>query len=194
MSEHRALNRRVVTLPFMLLGVLFLIALYYLGVRFVNGMGFVTNLNGGYAWGLWVVYDIVIGTALACGGYALAVVVYVANKGKYHPLMRPALLASLLGYGLGGVGAFIDMGRYWQFYNILLPWHMNFNAVMLEVGLCVAAYILVLLIEFAPVALEKFGNTNLRQKLNKVLFFFIALGVLLPTMHQSSLGSMLIAM
>ena len=48
------------------------------------------------------------------------------------------------------------MGRYWQFYNILLPWHMNFNAVMLEVGLCVAAYILVLLIEFAPVALEKF--------------------------------------
>ena len=79
--------------------------LYYLGVRFVNGMGFVTNLNGGYAWGLWVVYDIVIGTALACGGYALAVVVYVANKGKYHPLMRPALLASLLGYGLGGVGA-----------------------------------------------------------------------------------------
>lgn len=194
MSEHRALNRRVVTLPFMLLGVLFLIALYYLGVRFVNGMGFVTNLNGGYAWGLWVVYDIVIGTALACGGYALAVVVYVANKGKYHPLMRPALLASLLGYGLGGLGAFIDMGRYWQFYNILLPWHMNFNAVMLEVGLCVAAYILVLLIEFAPVALEKFGNTNLRQKLNKVLFFFIALGVLLPTMHQSSLGSMLIAM
>ena len=194
MSQHQPLNRRVITPPFLVLGVLFLIAVYYLGVRFVNGMGFVTNLNGGYAWGLWVVYDIVIGTALACGGYALAVVVYVANKGKYHPLLRPALLASLLGYALGGIGAFIDMGRWWQFYNILLPWHMNFNAVMLEVGLCVAAYILVLFIEFSPVVLERFGARNLRQKLNKVLFFFIALGVLLPTMHQSSLGSMLIAM
>ena len=194
MSQHQPLNRRVLTPPFLVLGVLFLIAVYYLGVRFVNGMGFVTNLNGGYAWGLWVVYDIVIGTALACGGYALAVVVYVANKGKYHPLLRPALLASLLGYALGGIGAFIDMGRWWQFYNILLPWHMNFNAVMLEVGLCVAAYILVLFIEFSPVVLERFGARNLRQKLNKVLFFFIALGVLLPTMHQSSLGSMLIAM
>ncbi|MCB1830562.1 MAG: Ni/Fe-hydrogenase cytochrome b subunit, partial [Gammaproteobacteria bacterium] len=85
MSQHQPLNRRVITPPFLVLGVLFLIAVYYLGVRFVNGMGFVTNLNGGYAWGLWVVYDIVIGTALACGGYALAVVVYVANKGKYHP-------------------------------------------------------------------------------------------------------------
>ncbi|MCB1862846.1 MAG: Ni/Fe-hydrogenase cytochrome b subunit [Gammaproteobacteria bacterium] len=194
MSQHQPLNRRVITPPFLVLGVLFLIAVYYLGVRFVNGMGFVTNLNGGYAWGLWVVYDIVIGTALACGGYALAVVVYVANKGKYHPLLRPALLASLLGYALGGIGAFIDMGRWWQFYNILLPWHMNFNAVMLEVGLCVAAYILVLFIEFSPVVLERFGARNLRQKLNKILFFFIALGVLLPTMHQSSLGSMLIAM
>jgi Ni/Fe-hydrogenase subunit HybB-like protein len=86
------------------------------------------------------------------------------------------------------------MGRWWQFYNILLPWHMNFNSVMLEVGLCVFSYILVLLIEFAPALLERFGAKGLLQVLNKVLFFVIALGILLPTMHQSSLGSMLIAM
>jgi Ni/Fe-hydrogenase subunit HybB-like protein len=71
---------------------------------------------------------------------------------------------------------------------------MNFNSVMLEVGLCVTAYILVLFIEFAPTLLERFGAKGLVKVLNKVLFFFIALGVLLPTMHQSSLGSMLIAM
>jgi Ni/Fe-hydrogenase subunit HybB-like protein len=141
-----------------------------------------------------VVYDVVVGTALACGGYALAITVYIMNKGKYHPLMRPALLASLLGYGLGGIGAMIDMGRWWQFYNIFTPWHMNFNSVMLEVGLCVATYILVLCIEFAPTLLEKIGAQSLIKALNKVLFLFIALGVLLPTMHQSSLGSMLIAM
>ncbi|MEJ2455935.1 MAG: Ni/Fe-hydrogenase cytochrome b subunit [Candidatus Thiodiazotropha sp.] len=81
-----------------------------------------------------------------------------------------------------------------EIYNILLPWNMNFNSVMLEVGLCVFSYILVLCIEFAPALLERFGAKGLLQTLNKVLFFVIALGILLPTMHQSSLGSMLIAM
>ncbi|MGD9171201.1 MAG: Ni/Fe-hydrogenase cytochrome b subunit [Candidatus Thiodiazotropha sp.] len=194
MSTHQPLKRPLVTLPFLALSVIALIGSYYLAQRFIHGMGIVTNLNGGYAWGIWVVYDVVVGTALACGGYALAITVYVMNKGKYHPLMRPALLASLLGYGLGGIGAMIDMGRYWQFYNIFTPWHMNFNSVMLEVGLCVATYILVLCIEFAPTLLEKIGARGMIKALNKVLFLFIALGVLLPTMHQSSLGSMLIAM
>jgi Ni/Fe-hydrogenase subunit HybB-like protein len=194
MSEHQPLKRPLITLPFLLLGAVVLVSLYFLWQRFSSGMGYVTNLNGGYAWGIWVVYDVVVGTALACGGYALAITVYVMNKGKYHPLIRPALLASLLGYGLGGIGAFIDMGRWWQFYNIFLPWNMNFNSVMLEVGLCVATYILVLFIEFAPTLLERFGAEGLRKFLDKMLFFFIALGVLLPTMHQSSLGSMLIAM
>ncbi|MES9943616.1 MAG: Ni/Fe-hydrogenase cytochrome b subunit [Candidatus Thiodiazotropha sp.] len=194
MSAYQPLKRPILTLPFLVLSVIAVIGTYYLAQRFIHGMGIVTNLNGGYAWGIWVVYDVVVGTALACGGYALAITVYVMNKGKYHPLMRPALLASLLGYGLGGVGAMIDMGRYWQFYNIFTPWHMNFNSVMLEVGLCVATYILVLCIEFAPTLLERFGAKGLVKALNKVLFIFIALGVLLPTMHQSSLGSMLIAM
>ncbi|WP_316368077.1 Ni/Fe-hydrogenase cytochrome b subunit [Candidatus Thiodiazotropha sp. CDECU1] len=194
MSVYQPLKRPILTLPFLVLSVIAVIGTYYLAQRFIHGMGIVTNLNGGYAWGVWVVYDVVVGTALACGGYALAITVYVMNKGKYHPLMRPALLASLLGYGLGGVGAMIDMGRWWQFYNIFTPWHMNFNSVMLEVGLCVATYILVLCIEFAPTLLERFGAKGLVKSLNKVLFIFIALGVLLPTMHQSSLGSMLIAM
>ena len=194
MSRYEEVKHPVVTLPFIILGIIGAIGLYYLGVRFMNGMGAVVNLNDGYAWGIWVVYDIVIGTALACGGYALAITVYILNKGQYHPLVRPALLASLLGYALGGVGAIIDMGRWQQFYNILLPWHMNFNSVMLEVGLCVMAYVMVLFIEFSPVVLEKFGMKNLKQKLEKILFLVIAIGVLLPTMHQSSLGSILIAM
>jgi Ni/Fe-hydrogenase subunit HybB-like protein len=194
MSAYQPLKRPVMTFPFLVLCVVAVIGTYFLAQRFIHGMGMVTNLNGGYAWGVWVVYDVVVGTALACGGYALAITVYVMNKGKYHPLIRPALLASLLGYGLGGLGAMIDMGRWWQFYNIFTPWHMNFNSVMLEVGLCVATYILVLCIEFAPTLLEKIGAQGAIKVLNKVLFFFIALGVLLPTMHQSSLGSMLIAM
>ncbi len=194
MNHHVVLNRPLLTRPFLVLGVFAAIALVLLAVRFVNGMGAVTNLSGGYPWGIWVVYDIVVGTALACGGYALAVTVYVFNNGRYHPLIRSALLTSLLGYVLGAAGAFIDMGRYWNFYNMFLPWQVNTHAVMLEVGLCVFAYVVVLAIEFVPTVLEKYKAEALQKKLNSLLFFFIALGILLPTMHQSSLGSFLIAM
>ncbi len=195
MSHYQALGGRIVTKPFLVLGAIFLISLYFMFERFVTGgMGAVSNLNGGFAWGIWVVYDVVVGTAFACGGYALALTVYVFNKGQYHPLVRPAVLASLLGYALGGFGAFFDMGRFWQFYEIFLPWNWNFNSVMLEVGLCVAIYIMVLAVEFAPALFEKMGKVDWLKKLDKMLFFFIALGILLPTMHQSSLGSLLIAM
>jgi len=195
MSEHQALsNKKLFTLPTLILAVISFIAVVILAKRFIYGLGAVTNLNDGYPWGIWVVYDVVVGTGLACGGYAMALVVYIANKGKYHPLVRPALLASLFGYTLGGISAFIDMGRYWNFYNMFLPSQMNLNSVMLEVGLCVTAYCIVLFIEFAPVFFERFKMHGLREKLDKVLFIFIAIGVLLPTMHQSSLGSLLIAM
>lgn len=195
MSAYIPVRQRVLTLPFMFLSAILLIGVYYGAQRFFyGGMGAVSNLNGGFAWGIWVVYDVVIGTALACGGYALAITVYIMNKGKYHPLIRPAILTSLLGYTLGGFGAFFDMGKFWQFYEIFLPWNWNFNSVMLEVGLCVATYILVLIIEFAPAFLERIGAKGLLKALNKVLFLFIALGILLPTMHQSSLGSLLISM
>jgi len=194
MSAYKPLGGRILTAPFLFFALIFLISLYFMAERFISGMGAVSNLNGGFAWGIWVVYDVVIGTAFACGGYALAFTVYVFNKGKYHPLVRPAILASLLGYALGGFGAFFDMGRWWQFYEIFLPWNWNFNSVMLEVGLCVTAYIMVLVLEFAPVYLEKIGAKGLLKTLNKLLFLIIALGMLLPTMHQSSLGSLLIAL
>ncbi len=194
MSAYKPLGGRIFTAPFIFFSVLFLISLYFMAERFILGLGAVSNLNGGFAWGIWIVYDVVIGTALACGGYALAFTVYIFNKGKYHPLVRPAVLASMLGYGLGGFGAFFDLGRWWQFYTIILPWNWNFNSVLLEVALCVAAYALVLAIEFAPAFLERIGAKGLLKILNKMLFFFIALGLLLPTMHQSSLGSLLIAM
>ena len=194
MSQHQALGGRIFTPMFFVLSVFFLIGCYFMAERFSSGLGAVSNLNGGFAWGIWVVYDVVIGTAFACGGYALAFLVYIFNKGQYHPLVRPAIRASLLGYALGGFGAFFDMGRFWQFYEFFLPGNWNFNSVMLEVGLCVTAYAIVLTLELAPALLEKLGLDGLKKSLNKVLFLIIAIGVLLPTMHQSSLGSLLIAM
>ncbi len=173
-------------------GVLITAALAVLAVRFFYGLGAVTNLNDGYTWGLWVVADVVIGSAFACGGFAIAALVYIFNKGEYHPLIRPALLASLLGYTLAGVGVIFDLGRWWNFYHIFLPGHASPNSVMFEVAVCITLYIIVLWIEFTPTILEKFGLENARKKLVGVMYIFIGLGMVLPMMHQSSLGSMLI--
>lgn len=174
------------------LALLVAIAVVILGFRFAYGMGSVTNLNDGQTWGIWVVYDVMIGSALACGGYVMALLVYIFNRGEYHPLVRPALLASLFGYTLAGISAAIDLGRYWNFWHVFWPGYAQINSAMLEVGLCVSAYIIVMWIEFAPAVFEKFGMHVAKKKLEKLLFFFIALGIVLPTMHQSSLGSMLI--
>ena len=190
MSEHAPLGGKILTKPFIFFGVLFTIALAFLAARFIFGLGAVTNLSDGYPWGMWIVIDVMIGTAFGCAGYAVALLVYVLNKGQYHPLVRSAVLAGLFGYMLGGMAVMIDLGRYWQFYTLMWPGFINANSVMLEVAWCVMAYIGVLFVEFAPTVLERFGLKNVQQKLSKVLFLVIAVGILLPTMHQSSLGTM----
>ncbi|MCJ7801300.1 MAG: Ni/Fe-hydrogenase cytochrome b subunit [Candidatus Marinimicrobia bacterium] len=192
MSENKPLGGKIITKPFIILAILAGIAGVLLIKRFIFGLGAVTNLSDGYPWGIWIVYDVLIGTAIGCGGYVMAILVYVFNKGKYHPLVRPAVLTSVFGYTMAGFSILIDVGRYWQLYNIFLPWHVNLNSIMFEVAFCVATYVLVLWIEISPAFLEKFNKTKALGFMNKILFIFIAIGVLLPTMHQSTLGSLMI--
>ncbi len=191
-ASHAPVGGRLITPVVLLAAALTAIAGVFLLDRFVHGLGAVTNLNDGYPWGIWIAYDVVVGTAFACGGYALALLCYILNKGEYHPLVRPALLASAFGYTLGGMSVIFDLGRWWNAWHIFIPGYAQVNSVMFEVALCVAAYICVLWIEFTPTFFEKLGWKNAKRKLNRILFVFVALGVLLPTMHQSSLGSLLI--
>ncbi len=110
--------------------------------RFVFGLGAVSNLNDGYPWGIWISFDVVTGTALGCGGYAVALLVYILNQGKYHPLIRPAVLTSLLGYGLAIVAVTVDLGRFWSLWKVPIFYWRWTHSPQLEVALCVAAYTL----------------------------------------------------
>jgi len=184
-----------------------ILALATLGIalivwRFAAGLGATTALSDGYPWGLWIAFDVVTGTALACGGYAMALLVYVFNKGRYHPLVRPAVLTSALGYSIAGLSVVIDVGRPWYIWRVpLYFWHWNLNSALLEVALCIMSYVFVLWIELSPAFLERWGTGQGRIArisraispwLDKVLVWILALGVLLPTMHQSSLGSLIV--
>jgi len=193
--------------PLLTRGYMVLLALAAIGIllilwRFAVGLGPATALSDGYPLGLWIALDVVTGTALACGGYAVALVVYIFNKGKYHPLIRPAILTSALGYTIAGASVAVDLGRPWNMWKIpTYFWSWNLNSSLLEVALCIMAYVLVLWIELSPAFMEKWSvdgpprlqraSKRLLPIVNKSLIWIIALGLLLPTMHQSSLGSLM---
>jgi len=206
MSAHaqaEAIGGRILTRPFRFFAFFLIIGGLLILYRLAAGLGQVTAMNDGYPWGLWIAFDVVTGTALACGGYAIALLVYVLNNGRYHPMVRPAVLTSALGYTLAGMGVGLDVGRWWSIWRVpIFFWHWNLNSVLLEVALCIMSYMFVLWIELSPAFLEKaqqVGTPKIRAIadrllpiVNKALLWVIALGILLPTMHQSSLGSLML--
>jgi Ni/Fe-hydrogenase subunit HybB-like protein len=202
-DDARPVGGRLLTPGFMVLLALSAIGGLLILWRFAAGLGATTALSDGYPLGLWIALDVVTGTALACGGYALALVIYIFNRGKYHPLIRPAILTSALGYTMAGLSVAIDLGRPWLMWKIpLYFWRWNLNSALLEVALCIMAYVVVLWIELAPAFLARFkdsGPPRLQRfarwtipVLDRALIWVIALGMLLPTMHQSSLGTMML--
>lgn len=193
----------VLTRPFLALLAVFGAAAAIIAWRFAFGIGPVSGLSDGYPWGIWIAFDVVTGTALACGGYAVAILVYILNKGRYHPMVRPAILTSALGYTVAGLSLAVDVGRPWNFWRVpVLVTSWNFDSALLEVALCIMSYIVVLWVELSPAFLESAGRSRyplLRRIgrvahpiLDRALVWIIALGLLLPTMHQSSLGTLMI--
>jgi Ni/Fe-hydrogenase subunit HybB-like protein len=202
-GRAQAVGGRIFNKSFRVLTAMFAVGAVLILYRLVTGLGTLTAMNDGYPWGLWIAFDVVTGTALACGGYAVALLVYIMNKGRYHPLVRPAVLTSALGYSLAGIGVGLDVGRWWNIWRVpLYVWHWNLNSVLLEVALCIMSYTFVLWIELSPAFLEKAEQSGTpalkrfavrwRPVVEKALLWVIALGILLPTMHQSSLGALML--
>ena len=185
------------------------IGLAFAAVRFIFGIGAVSNLNNQYPWGLWIGIDVASGVALAAGGFTTGAIAYVLNRQHYHAVIRPALLTAMLGYTFVVLGLLVDIGRYW---NITSPlFNHNGNSVLFEVAMCVMIYLHVLYIEFLPIVVERFkGRVNLPgflsffngllesmmaladRILTKVMWVFIIAGIVLSCLHQSSLGSLML--
>ena len=183
--------------------------IFFLAGRFLFGIGKVTNLSNQYPWGLWIGVDVAAGVALAAGGFTSAALGHVMHREQIHAILRPALLTAMLGYTFVAIGVFVDIGRWYFIWHPIVMW--NGNSALFEVGICVMMYMTVLYIEFLPVVTERFiGRVNLKgflSVLNKpvdrflrfldkwlglTMFVFIILGVVLSTLHQSSLGTLMV--
>ena len=181
----------------------------FLAVRFYSGLGAVTNLNNFTPWGLWIGVDVAAGVALAAGGFTSAALAYIFHREAYKVVVRPALITAMLGYTFVAFAVFTDIGRFYFIWHPLIMW--NGNSALFEVGICVMIYMTVLYIEFMPIVTERFiGKVNLPgglealnrpieallgfldKGLSKTMFVFIISGVVLSTLHQSSLGTLMV--
>ncbi len=157
-------------------------------MRCTHGLGGSTHLSDAFPWGLWIGFDVLCGVGLAAGGFALCATVHIFNVKKFEPILRPTILTAFLGYLLVIVGLLFDLGRPFQIWHAIIMW--NPHSVMFEVAWCVMLYTTVLSLEFAPVVLERFKLTRTLKILKRLSIPIVILGVLLSTLHQSSLGSL----
>jgi Ni/Fe-hydrogenase subunit HybB-like protein len=188
--------------------LLFFVALAAVGlvlalVRFFSPLGPFSGMNDAYAWGIWKTFNVMTLTALGSAPLAVGMAAWVFNRQKLHMVMRTALVSGFLFYATGLVALGFDVGRAWNFYNILLPWRWNTESAMLEICFCMPVYAAVFLFfENLPLVLERFYYTGtdatkafLRKcapPLRRVYPFMIIGAYVFPLMHQSSLGGLLL--
>jgi len=170
-------------------GIIVVIGLYITYLRFTGGLGAVTNLSDHNPWGIWIGFDLLVGVALAAGGYVTSAAVYIFGMKRYHSAVRPAILTGFLGYALVVLALHYDVGRPWRLpYPLIIQ--QGTTSVLFEVAACVALYLTVLFIEFSSAPLEWLGLKRARNIVVKLTMVLTILGVMLSTMHQSSLGAL----
>jgi Ni/Fe-hydrogenase subunit HybB-like protein len=168
------------------MGIAFVVAM----IRYIYGIGAISDLSYSYPWGFWISFDLFTGVAISSGGFLMAGTVYILRIKEFQPLLRPSVLTAFLGYIMVAVALLVDLGHPERIWYMMIHW--NGTSVLLEIGICVMSYLTVLAIEFAPVALEGFKLQKIAHIIHKFIMPFVILGVVLSTLHQSSLGSLLL--
>jgi Ni/Fe-hydrogenase subunit HybB-like protein len=159
-------------------------------LRLTSGLGAVTNLSDEFPLGMWIGFDVMAGAMLGGGAFFLAGMVYVFGLNHYRPILRSTILTAFLGYSLLIVALLIDVGRP---QNIMLArpvYFINVHSVLWEVAICVLCYTTVLALEFSPALFERLRWKRAWQITHKLTLPLVIVGILLSTMHQSSLGSL----
>ena len=157
-------------------------------IRFTQGLGASTNLSDEFPWGIWIGFDILCGVMLAAGGFTLMATTHIFNAERFHPIARPALLTAFLGYLLVVGALLFDLGKPWNVWHPMVMW--NPHSAMFEVGWCVMLYTTVLTLEFLPVIFERFRMERPLKMIHAISTPIVIAGVLLSTLHQSSLGTL----
>ncbi len=155
--------------------------------RMLFGLGAATNLNDIWPWGFWIGIDVLGGVAMAAGGFIIAGAVYILNWKKYKPIVRAAILNAFFGYLLAATALFFDIGQSFRIWHPIFMWQIN--SIMFIVAIHVVLYLTTLATESSPMIFERFNMSGAYRFVNKIMVPIVLFGVLLSTLHQSSLGA-----
>ena len=172
--------------------VIMMAGAYATYVRVTRGLAGSTNLSDQFPWGIWIGFDVLCGVGLAAGGFTLVAVVHIFNIERYKPILRPTVLTAFLGYIFVVFGLLYDLGRPDRLWHPMIM--QNPRSVMFEVAWCVMLYSAVLALEFAPAVFEKLRWEFPLKILRTLSVPIVIAGVVLSTLHQSSLGTLYLIM
>jgi len=176
----------------LVLGSLALFGLILVVYRWINGLGVTTGLTDERGWGIWISFDVLCGIALAAGAFAVAGTVYILRLKEFYPILRPTVLTGFLGYALAAFAIAVDLGFPHRIYYMIFNW--NVHSPLFEVGWCVMIYATVLALEISPIVFEKFNMKAPLKIIRAITVPLVILGIVLSTMHQSSLGTLFVLM
>jgi Ni/Fe-hydrogenase subunit HybB-like protein len=161
-----------------------------LAIRFVAGLGSITNLSQTVPWGLWIGFDVVTGVAFAGGAYVLTFLVYILRVEKYHPIVRVTVLNGFLAYVFYAGALLLDLGRPWHVINPVIGNSFGVSSVLFLVAWHFMLYMMAQLVEFSPAVAEWLGWRRVRRVLGGMTVGAVIFGITLSILHQSGLGAL----
>jgi len=174
----------MISVPIITLGIVLIV------MRFVNGIGSITNLSQEVPWGLWIGFDVVTGVAFAGGAYVVTFMVYILNIQKYKPIVRVTVLNGFLAYVFYAGALLLDLGKPWNVVNPIIGNNFGVSSVLFLVAWHFLLYMVAQLIEFSPAIAEWLGARKARKILSWMTLGAVIFGITLSTLHQSGLGAL----
>jgi molybdopterin-containing oxidoreductase family membrane subunit len=174
-----------------LLSICILIGLVSAFQVFWNGL-YITNMSDSVPWGLWITIDL-SSIALGAGAFTLSAVTYLFGLKRFKSIIRLAVFVGFIGYTCALLTLVMDIGRPDRFWH---PWvYWNIHSVLWEITMCITIYLMVMLVEFAPVIAEaKIFNRypwirTAAKYLHRAAPVLALIGLGISLLHQSSLGA-----
>ncbi|HSM17525.1 MAG TPA: Ni/Fe-hydrogenase cytochrome b subunit [Gemmatimonadales bacterium] len=171
-------------------GVIVATGAVLLAIRFIYGLGSITNLSQDVPWGLWIGFDVVTGVAFAGGAYVVTFMVYILGQKKYHPIVRVTVLNGFLAYVFYAGALLLDLGRPWNVINPIIGNSFGVSSVLFLVAWHFLLYMIAEAIEFSPAVAEWLGWGRVRAVLKGMTIGAVIFGITLSILHQSGLGAL----
>lgn len=171
-------------------GAIILAGAVILAIRFIFGLGAVTNLSQDYPWGIWKAFNVVTGVAFAGGAYVLVFLVYVLHQEQYRPIVRVTILNGFLAYVFYAGALLLELGRPWNVINPVIGNSFGFSSVLFLVAWHFLLYMIAQFVEFSPAIAEWLGWKRVHKVLHAMTLGAVVFGISLSILHQSGLGAL----